>query len=98
MQTGVFFVYVPANQNVILIKIRIVDDKLVEGTEAFGVQLYIPDHHKANGVKLGDPSRVTVLIKDGKSITFMLTIIVLFTATDDIPPSPVTEPPTPGRL
>ena len=68
VQTGVFFAYVPGNQNVIYIKVRIFDDKLVEGTEAFGVQLSIPDHHKANGVKLEDPSRATVFIKDGNII------------------------------
>ena len=49
----------------IYIKVQIFDDKLLEGTEAFGVQLSIPNHHKANGVKLGDPSGVTVFIKDG---------------------------------
>ena len=70
MQTGVFFAYVPANQNVILAKVRIFDDTLVEETEAFGVQLYIPDHHKVNGVKLGNPSHTTVFIKDGKVAVF----------------------------
>jgi len=65
VQTGVFFASVPGNQNVIYIKVRIFDDILVEGTEAFGVQLSIPDHHKAVGVKLGNPSHATVFIKDG---------------------------------
>jgi len=50
---------------VVYIKVRIFDDKLLEGTEAFGVQLSIPNHHKENGVKLGDPSHTTVFIKDG---------------------------------
>jgi len=68
LQTGVFYAYAPANQNVVYIKVRIFDDKLLEGTEAFGVQLSIPDHHKANGVKLGNLSRATVFIKDGNII------------------------------
>jgi len=68
VKTGTFLTYVPVNQNVVYIKVRIFDDKLLEGTEAFGVQLSIPDHHKANGVKLGNPSRVTVFIKDGNII------------------------------
>ena len=50
----------------IYIKVRIFDDKRLEGTEAFGVQLSIPNNHKANGVKLGDPSHATVFIKDSK--------------------------------
>ena len=41
------------------------DDKLVEGTEAFGMQLIVPKHHKPNGLKLGKISVVTVFIKDG---------------------------------
>jgi len=70
VQTGVFFAYVPANQNVILAKVRIFDNMLVEETEAFGVQLYIPNHHEVNGVKLGNPSHTTVFIKDGKVAVF----------------------------
>jgi len=68
VQTGVFFAYVPGNQNVVDIKVRIFDDKLLEGTEAFGVQLSIRDHHIENGVRLGDPSHATVFIKDGNII------------------------------
>ena len=50
------------------VRVRIYDDKLVEGTEAFGVQLIVPDHHVANGLKLGNPSLATVYIKDGMSL------------------------------
>ena len=64
--TGTFFVYVPAHQNEVYAKIQIYDDSIFEGTEEFGVQLYIPDHHKENGVQLGDPSHAVVFIKDGK--------------------------------
>lgn len=53
------------DESVSTVIVRIADDKLVEGTEAFGVQLVVPDHHKHNGVKLGNPSLATVFIKDG---------------------------------
>jgi len=66
VKTGTFFAYVPGNQNVVYIKVRIFDDKLLERTEVFGVQLYVPDHHKENGVRLGDPSHATIFIKDGE--------------------------------
>ena len=65
VQTGTFLEIVPPHMSVINVKVYVFDDKLVEGTEAFGVQLSIPDHHKANGVKLGDPSSATIFIKDG---------------------------------
>ena len=58
-----------AGVNSLTLKVRLYDDKLVEGTEAFGVQLIIPDHHVANGVKLGNPSLATVFIKDGMDVT-----------------------------
>ena len=51
--------------NVIRVKIAIRDDKVVEGTEAFGVKLIVPNHHKANGVRLGNPSVTIVFIRDG---------------------------------
>ena len=54
-----------AGVNALILKVRIYDDRRVEGTEAFGVQLIIPDHHLQNGVKLGNPSLATVFIKDG---------------------------------
>ena len=54
-----------AGVNALILKVRIYDDRRVEGTEAFGVQLVIPDHHLRNGVKLGNPSLATVFIKDG---------------------------------
>ena len=70
VQTGLFFAYVPGKQNVVYIKVQIFDDKLLEGTEAFRVQLSIPNHHKENGVKLGDPSGATIFIKDGMHVVF----------------------------
>jgi len=62
--TGVYRLVFYPGVNSITIRVKIRDDLLVEGTEAFGVQLIVPDHHKAN-VKLGNPSLATVFIKDG---------------------------------
>ena len=59
------------HESAIAVRIRIVDDKLVEGTEAFGVQLVVPDHHKVKGVKLGNPSLATVSIRDGMLSNYM---------------------------
>ena len=47
------------------VRVTIIDDKLIEETEAFGVKLIVPDHHIRNGVKLGNPSVAVVYIKDG---------------------------------
>ena len=48
-------------------KIAIKDDELVEGTEAFGAKLIIPDHHKSKCLRLGDISVTRVYIIDGMS-------------------------------
>ena len=80
----------------VYIKVQIFDDKLLEGTEAFGVQLSIPNHHKTNGVKLGDPSRATVFIKDGEAVTLVLNAYIQNVAIDERPPTtraPTTKPP-----
>jgi len=67
VQTGKSFIKVFANKaKEVYIKVQIFDDNLVEGTEAFGVQLSI-NHFKKN-LKLSHPSRATVFIKDGKVI------------------------------
>ena len=65
MRTGVHRLIFYPDSNVIAIRVRIIDDELVEGNEAFGVQLIVPDHHKVNGVKLGNISLAKVVIKDG---------------------------------
>jgi len=80
VHTGTFFAFIAGHQTVVYIKVRIFDDILVEGTEEFGIQLSIPDHHKANGVKLGVPSRATVSIKDGKFV-ILIFLSVLQTCT-----------------
>ena len=50
------------------VKVAIRDDKLVEGTEAFGVQLILYDYHRPCCLKLSKPSVATVFIKDGMYI------------------------------
>ena len=47
------------------VRIKIGNDNWVEGTEAFGVQLIVPNHHKSKGLKLGNISIATVFINDG---------------------------------
>ena len=47
------------------VRIKIKNDDRIEGTEAFGVQLIVPYHHKSKGLKLGNNSIATVFIKDG---------------------------------
>ena len=78
--TGVSrLIYYPY-ESTIAVTVGIIDDELVEGTEAFGVQLIVPDHHKANGVKLGNPSLATVFIRDGmyvKCVNFFINIFVM---------------------
>ena len=64
MKTGVSRLIFYPYESSALISVKILDDKLVEGIESFGVQLIVPDHHKANGVKLGSPSLITVFIRD----------------------------------
>ena len=58
------------NNSPIIVRVRIIDDKLVEGNEAFGVQLIVPDHHKTNSVKLGNLSLAKVIIKDGMYVLY----------------------------
>ena len=64
--------------------------------------LYIPDHHKENGVQLGDPSHAVIFIKDGKmAVHFILRNT--FVQLDELPPTtrpprpPTTKPPKPSE-
>ena len=99
MNTGVHRLIFYPDNSAIFVRVRIIDDKLVEGSEAFGAQLIVPDHHKLNGVKLGSPSLAKVAIKDGTYVSLLLITIFCNTPTDDkpstIPPtkSPTTQPP-----
>ena len=65
MDTGEIKLIFNINVNVIYLKARIYDDKLLEGAETFGARLIVPDHHRSSGLKLCNPSHVTVFIKDG---------------------------------
>ena len=47
------------------VRIKIRNDNWVEGTEAFGLQLIVPNHQKSKGLKLGNNSIATVFINDG---------------------------------
>ena len=57
------------------VKVAIRDDKLVEGTEAFGVQLILGGYRRPYCLKLGKPSVATVFIKDG---TYTPSVDVLY--------------------
>ena len=59
-------------------RIGITDDKLVEGTEAFGAQLFLPDHHNSKCLKLGDTSVTTVFIHDGTYVLGMYKTIYIY--------------------
>ena len=63
--TGRYLVVFNAGVNTKTFRIGITDDKLVEGTEAFGAQLFVPDHHESKCLKLGNTSVTTVYIHDG---------------------------------
>ena len=67
--TGVVDFNPGVNSKTIGIKIR--NDNLVEGTEAFGVRLIVPYHHKSKGLKLGNISIATVFIKDGMFYSYV---------------------------
>ena len=64
---GRYLVVFDAGVNTKTLRIGITDDKIVEGTEAFGAQLFVPDHQKSRCIKLGDTSITTVFIRDGMS-------------------------------
>ena len=66
VRTGVYRLVIYPHVSVGTVRVGIIkDDKLVEGTEAFGVQLILPSYHKRIGLKLGNISNAIVLIKDG---------------------------------
>ena len=93
--TGVVVFNPGVNSKTIRIKIR--NDNLVEGTEAFGVQLSVPNHHKSKGLKLGNISIATVFIKDGMFYSYVAIHSLCInhfvcTLTDD--EAPATSPPT----
>lgn len=54
------------NSNVVTIKIPIYNDDIVEGTEAFAVNLRISDYYRNRNVDYDDPFLVKVIIEDGQ--------------------------------
>ena len=97
VRTGVHRLIFYPNNSPIIVRVRIIDDKLVEGNEAFGVRLIVPDHHKVNGVKLGNTSFAKVVIKDGTYVCSFYYFVTMFynNPIDDKPSTiPSTKPPT----
>jgi len=54
------------NSNVATVKIPIYNDNIVEGTEAFAVNLHISKYYKERYVDYGDPFLTKVIIDDGE--------------------------------
>ena len=81
MRTGVHHLIFYSDSSAIIVRVRIIDDKLVEGNETFGVQLIVPDHHKLNGVKLGNPSFAKVVINDGAYVLHIYLFFVYIATT-----------------
>ena len=65
VRTGTYRLNFYSNVNTYIVNVGIKDDKLMEGTEAFGAQLILDGYHRPYCLKLGRPSITTVFIKDG---------------------------------
>ena len=65
-KVGEFKLYFPVSSNVATVKIPIYNDYIVEGTEAFAVDLYISDYYRNRYVGYGKPFRTKVIIDDGQ--------------------------------
>ena len=65
-KVGEYKLYFPVSSDVATVKIPIYNDYIVEGTEAFAVNLYIPDYYRNRYVDFGDPFLTKVIIEDGK--------------------------------
>ena len=70
MRTGTYHLNFYSSVNTFTMNIAIKDDKLVEGTEAFGAQLVLDSYRRPYCLKLGEPSVATVFIKDGMYTLF----------------------------
>ena len=64
VRTGTYRLNFYSSVSTLTVKVAIRDDKLVEGLEAFGVQLILYDYCRPCCLKLGVPSVTTVFIKD----------------------------------
>ena len=79
MRTGTYGLKFYPGVNTIIVKIAIRDDRWMEGTEAFGVQLILGGYHRPYCLKLGKPSVTTVFIKDGMytpSVVVLICVII----------------------
>ena len=72
VRTGTYGLKLYPNVSTIIVKIAIRDDKWMEGTEAFGVQLILGGYRRPYCLKLGKPSVTTVIIKDGMYTSYMV--------------------------
>ena len=68
---GEYKLYFSIKSNVATVKIPIYDDYIVEGTEAFAVNLYIPEYFRDRYVDYGDPFLAKVIIDDGQCKYFL---------------------------
>ena len=65
VRTGIYRLNINPRVHTVIVNVPMKDDKLIEGTEAFGAQLIVHGYYKPYCLKLGKPSITTVLIKDG---------------------------------
>ena len=64
-KVGEYKLYFPVKSNVATVKIPIYNDYIVEGTEAFAVNLYIPEYYRNRYVDYGHSFLTKVIIEDG---------------------------------
>ena len=77
VRTGTYGLKFYPGVNTIIVKIAIRDDRWMEGTEAFGVQLILGGYHRPYCLKLGKPSVTTVFIKDGMNTPSVVVLVSL---------------------
>ena len=65
-KVGEYKLYFPVSSDVATVKIPVYNDYIVEGTEAFAVNLYIPEYYRKRYVGYGDPFLTKVIIDDGQ--------------------------------
>ena len=54
-----------SKQSIATVYIKIHNDNIVETTEAFQVEIIVPYYVSLRGLRLGNPSKVNIFIKDG---------------------------------
>ena len=65
VRNGTYRLNINPRVHTVMVNVPIRDDKLIEGTEAFGAELFLYGYNKPYCLKLGKLSITTVLIKDG---------------------------------